>query len=1278
MIVVYRNTTMLTVTLKSAIDVLRASDRNNMIYYSARDTCIIVTTIIIALQTLTSCGVPDQCNHRLVEVSNASDSTIRDKTAPEYTDARKLIMKALTEYNRGESQLALSYWEEALSLLDTINDTQLEKNECYACIAQVHFDTENYREALAILDLTTGYEDEKAGCYAKWASVLSDKGEHINAIEKYKDALRVYGNREETENERGRCFLNIGHDLYYLGEYTEALYYQNEALDLFVAMQGCEYEQARCHAVIGTTLSRLGKRQEALSRQKKALRLLVYIEGTEIDQATCFSNIGDLQCEMGKYKEGLSTLEHAIDIYKQFPECKYEKAMCCGAIGSAYLELGKYDESVKFQESAIAILKQVNGAKRAQAMCLMNKANALKKMSNYEKALADYEEAVTVLEKMEGTENEVAMCRLNIANTLCSIGRNGEGIGMILLALGHFTSQGLHYEAAGCYQSLGVEYDEIGMYEQAVVFHEKAIEIQKDVAGTERERACCYKNLGSTLISLGETKLAINTINKAMELFIGIEGTEREQAGCNNLIGITENELGNYQKGIQNIQKALDIFSVIKDAEDDKAMCYVNIGYALKSMGEYKKARQMYVAALNIFNNNNYSQAYVGRCWSGIGDTLVKTNRFDEAIEAYKIARETADLFGCASNGLARAYRSRGKSGDRQKAAIFYYETILNGEFSRDRLSVFKHRMAVVEDQYAPCRELGNMLVEMAFDDIIVEDKGMLYCSTIKDKKSQMLETAFHYIDRGKGKSLEKEMKEQDTIRRVVVDSFIVERKRDLSLKISRLYRKKEELLIESKKQRDIIAGNIIKMEHERNMIEFEIKESINDLYEYVEIRKPFEVAQNIGKETAILQYSLSSTGNILIILTKENISAYSLNNEQNSEAGSDTPDMDQLLGAVKNNNDKVVVEEMINHVLKMTIHEKGSEEKVNKILVKLGNILLPECVMNDINKRGIKHLIIIPDGAMYYLPFAMLRAPDENGSGYDYLVSKYAISYLPSLSALDTTRQRTKGGYEKNGAKRGQILAFANANYNNNNIVDKDDMITRHKAMRKQYYNERGMVFHKLPYTEKEALDVAGMFGKYEHHRKEVEEVGEESVVFTNDGASEKQVKKLMSTKNRKNAVKKWRYILFSTHGFVDEESGMMSGIVLSSPKIGNTEDGFLQGIEIVNLDLECELVMLSACQTSLGKYRKGEGLVGLSEAFLIAGTESVCGSLWSVPSGPTCQLVTEFFKEMKFGKYNKAEALRRAQLKVINEGTNPIGNSTNYSSPFCWAAFILMGEYR
>jgi CHAT domain-containing protein len=244
--------------------------------------------------------------------------------------------------------------------------------------------------------------------------------------------------------------------------------------------------------------------------------------------------------------------------------------------------------------------------------------------------------------------------------------------------------------------------------------------------------------------------------------------------------------------------------------------------------------------------------------------------------------------------------------------------------------------------------------------------------------------------------------------------------------------------------------------------------------------------------------------------------------------------------------------------------------------------------------------------------------------------------------------------------------------------------MVTRVRNIRNDYYASSGLKLTSLPESEQEAMRVASLFGPPRENKSPSAGGPEGPVaVYAGKGASEQQVKRLFgrlpndSTLNSQPA-KRFRYLLFGTHGLADERNGMLSCLALAAADPDSEEDGFLQAQEVLNLELDTDLVMLSACQTGLGRLRGGEGLVGLSTSFFIAGAESVCASLWQGPSGPATQLTTEFFRNLKEGKVDRAEALRRAQLKVMRAGQSPDGKPADYSSPFCWAAFVLMGEYQ
>jgi len=152
---------------------------------------------------------------------------------------------------------------------------------------------------------------------------------------------------------------------------------------------------------------------------------------------------------------------------------------------------------------------------------------------------------------------------------------------------------------------------------------------------------------------------------------------------------------------------------------------------------------------------------------------------------------------------------------------------------------------------------------------------------------------------------------------------------------------------------------------------------------------------------------------------------------------------------------------------------------------------------------------------------------------------------------------------------------------------------------------------------------------------------------------------------------LSRYRIIHFATHGLLNSEHPELSGLVFSLiDEQGRPQNGFLRLHEIYNLRLPAELVVLSACQSGLGKQIKGEGLVGLTRGFMYAGAPRVVASLWQVNDLATAELMKRFYSGMLKDGLRPAAALRAAQIEMFNQ--------KQWSSPYFWAAFVLQGEWK
>ncbi|PCI24331.1 MAG: hypothetical protein COB67_11740, partial [SAR324 cluster bacterium] len=295
------------------------------------------------------------------------------------------------------------------------------------------------------------------------------------------------------------------------------------------------------------------------------------------------------------------------------------------------------------------------------------------------------------------------------------------------------------------------------------------------------------------------------------------------------------------------------------------------------------------------------------------------------------------------------------------------------------------------------------------------------------------------------------------------------------------------------------------------------------------------------------------------------------------------------------------------------------------------------------------KELIFFPDGVLFYLPFetiltAMHGVDNQKfPQGREYLLHRYSIYYSPSASVLGTIRSQLAQRDPEELAKRIQFGGFG------------DPQFTPTDEQQPNFtYNP---TFQELGFYEMDRL--VGTISELRQISKIFEDSND---IFLRANAKESQVKENLS---------KYRYIHFATHGILDERNPEYSGVMMNLIEADQPEDGFLQSSEIFDLKLNSDLVVLSACETGLGKVVKGEGMVGLTRAFLFAGTPSVVVSLWTVADESTSKMMIYFYQYLGDG-LSKLEALRQAKLDLMMEKED---GEWVYPDPFFWGPFILNG---
>jgi CHAT domain-containing protein len=273
---------------------------------------------------------------------------------------------------------------------------------------------------------------------------------------------------------------------------------------------------------------------------------------------------------------------------------------------------------------------------------------------------------------------------------------------------------------------------------------------------------------------------------------------------------------------------------------------------------------------------------------------------------------------------------------------------------------------------------------------------------------------------------------------------------------------------------------------------------------------------------------------------------------------------------------------------------------------------------------RGISIICIVPDGFLWNLPFQALMTGSNK-----YLIEEHAIYYAPSLSVLrEMTKERV--GKEK---REPSLIAFGNP------VIGKDE--------------ERNEELCPLPEAETEVISIARTLSSAANK------------VFIGRHASEKTFRTLAPT---------YAGIHLATHGVIDNRQPLYSHLMLTKTNGDPENDGLLEAREIMNMKLNADLAVLSACETANGKISPGEGVMGTAWAFFIAGTRSMLVSQWKVNSASTAKLMVNFYQALE-SKQNaqdgrKARALREATLRLMK--------GERYRHPLYWAGFVLVGSNR
>lgn len=945
----------------------------------------------------------------------------------------------------------------------------------------------------------------------------------------------------------------------------------------------------------------------------------------------------ELRKQGGKTAEQtIEKLQQALLVWRETGD-QYWVAWSLSNIGVAYSNLSRFEKAIEYFEQALPIHREASD-RSGEGSTLNNLGVAYAGMSRSEKAIEYYEPALAIAREIKNRSEEGNTLR-NLGSVYWSLSRFEKALEYREQALAIYREVKNRADEASALNALGSTYSSLSRFEKALEHYEQALAIHREVKNRFGE-GIVFNNLGRVYNALSRYEKAIEFYEQALTIYREVKQRSNEGIALNAL-GNAYSSLSRFDKAIECYEQALAIAREVKNRFGE-GNALDNLGNVYSSLSNNEKAIEYLGQALTIYREIK-NRAGEGNALNSLGRVHSSLSRYEKAIEYYDqaltIAREVkiryreADvLYNLAQANLAQ--------GNIPAAQIHIEESLKVAESIRADLLSPESRhsfLANVQNFYQLHTDLlmrrHQAEPTMNFDALAVE-----------------------VSERQRARSLLDLLTESGTDLRQGIAPALIKREQTLSEKLN----DKAQQLTKAAKPEQIahLKREISQLENDYEQAQTAIRKA-SPQYAALTQTQPLklkEIQAQLDADTLLLEYSLGKERSYLWAITRDSLTTYELPKEE--EIKKNALAVYELLTA---RNTKKSGE--------LAIQRKSRISEAEAKLPAAAQALSATLLAPAAAQLGNKRLVIVADGALQYIPFAMLPDPAVSGknlptaNNFQPLIIGHEVVSLPSASALaiqrteladiqpapktlaviadpvfDKTDARFKTPTLESGDKaQPQTVAFADER-SLEHIADKFDGTGK-------------LVIRRLRFTQQEADGLLALAPKTSRF-----------------GATGFQASRATVLGGD---LAQYRYVHFATHGLLDTERPGLSSLVLSMVDAqGKTENGFLRANDIYNMKLPAELVVLSACQTGLGKEVKGEGLIGLTRGFMYAGARRVVVSLWSVNDKATADLMEKFYRRILKDNERPAAALRAAQIEMWKQKA--------WQSPYYWSAFVIQGEWR
>jgi CHAT domain-containing protein/Tfp pilus assembly protein PilF len=991
---------------------------------------------------------------------------------------------------------------------------------------------------------------------------------------------------------------------------------------VFVIAEVSGTYRLRIHSVAKLTLD------ERYSVRLEAVREPVEGDRKRIDAATRTAEAKRLagQRTAASLRAALAKYEEALPIWRGL-EDRPQEANALNAIGFLLNALGENRKALEHYQSALAISHAANDV-IGEAEVVANIGAVYSILGEKREALAYHQRALDFRRRLGDRRGEGGVL-LNIGATYGELGELDRAAEFLSAAVPLLEATGERVAVAAALQNIGVLYGWMGELQKATDHYERSLAIAREL-GERRWEARAIYNLGSVHRALGEQREALRRYEEAVRL-ASDAGDRRSAATALTTMGAAYKTLGDHEQARRYYERALETWQAIGDRRGE-GLARVEMGELHQERHETRIALEQSQRALALLRavgdrrGEALALRVVAMAHLSAGESMLAEEHFLQALAFARLVKDRLNEPPILLQ-LARLYMNAGQFLDARaqlEAALPILESV--------RAGLLGHEMRAA--YLASKRQVFSAYIEL------------LMTLHRVNPADGFAAAALEASERVRARTLLDILGEAAAGIREGADPGLLARERQLQRLLQAKTEREMTLLSshQTEAQAAVLANEVEQLVQDYRELQARIRGS-SPRYAALTYPDPLEAAgiqRMLDDETVVLEYWLGDEGSYAWAVSRASIASFVL------------PPRAEIEAAARH----------LHALLSTRTAGASSGVALDAATRALGRMILDPLVDALVARR----LVVVPDGALHYIPFAALSAQRSGDAAEppEPLATGHEIVSLPSASTLAVLR----GELASRPAAPRALAVLADPVFDAQDSRVKIRSTRRTGAARRSDAPPSRAANAALRSAADVGLARSGEgFPRLAFARSEAEAI----LRLVPSGEKLKAVDFAASRATATGgALRDYRIVHIATHGVLNPVHPELSGIVLSLvDERGDPQDGFLQLHDIYNLRLTAELVVLSACQTGLGTEIWGEGLVGLTRAVMYAGAPRVVVSLWRVDDEATADLMKHFYEGMLGPK-------RLRPAAALSEAQAALRRQNRWRSPYYWAGFVLQGDWK